>query len=825
MSDSEDLIRKLLVATSPNCVVPPSTPIEEFSGLAFVGIAPADQEVMLGEPFVGPSGRVLDGCLFMAGINRKSSWVGNLCPVRLQSDRGLSKWEVDILRVPLIEALQKLKPKVVVTLGAEPTRALLNVPDVQIMSMRSHVYEVPELPGTKIIPSIHPSFALRQSLALVALLVNDLMIAKKVLKGGERYKPWTYTEIKSIAELRQVLETHRGQKMCLDTEATSQHPQIAELFMISFAFEDDLDHGYVIHTPTKYFGDNDELPGPPELLDGRNHPTPREDVLAVFKEYDYDTIIFNMLYDYIVLGRCGYEPRVYVDPMYAFGSLDEECPKSLDVLGSFFSGIGPYTMDYKSTDLSQWLPYSACDAVNTNRVWHSIAPRFKDKAKDFVLFKYLMPLLKKLAETSMIGCYVDLSRLDVVDEKMARDIATKISMLHGVAGYEFNHRSNDQLALVFQKLGIPTLGKTKKTGKPSFRKELLEKLSDRYPFVALIRETKSLEKMYSSYIKNIRVYLDDHSRVHTNFDIKKTGRLSAREPALQTLPRDSVILELFAARPGCVLIKCDFSAAEMRWLGFLAGEKKWLNPFLDIHRSNASFFYQVPVDQVTDTMRQEVKFLGFGKVYGSGIQTLAKQLGCSEQEAAQREDRFFETFPNVKKFMESQKDRVLNMGFVTNYFGLERHFHYDVNFGTDQDKARAVREAYNFGPQSATAMWTNMSLMKIQEWFENHLPNSRVVLQIHDAIVAEVPIEDLFTAAHAIWKIMRRPVDRKTGFYVPTDVSIGPNLLHQAKVIPFYVTNFEEAWDAYMSKMRTEVGDGARERSEDSILRAVPEVS
>lgn len=800
MGDAEDLIKKILVSTSPNCVVPASTPTGEFSGLAFVGIAPAEKEVEQGEPFVGPSGQVLDGCLFMAGIPRNTTWIGNLCPVRLPSDRGLSKWEVDILRVPLIEALQKLKPKVVVTLGAEPTRALLNIPDVQIMLQRSHVYESPELPGTKIIPSIHPSFALRQSLALIALLVNDLMISKKVLNGGERYRPWTYTEIKSIEELRQVLEMHRGQKMCLDTEATSQHPQIAELFMISFAFEDEQDHGYVIHTPTKHFGDHDELPGPPELLDGRNHPTPREDVLEIFKEYDYDTIVFNMLYDYIVLGRFGYRPKVFVDPMYAFALLDEECPKSLDVLGSFFSGIAPYTMDYKSTVVSEWVPYSACDAVNTNRVWKAIAARFEVKAKNFILFKYLMPLLHDLAKMSMTGCYVDLSRLNVVDSKMMQDIKTKISMLHGVAGYEFNHRSNDQLAKVFQKLGIPTIGKTKKTGKPSFRKELLEKLADRYPFVALIRETKSLEKMYSSYIKNIRNYLDEYSRVHTNFDVKKTGRLSASEPALQTLPRDSVILELFAAKPGCVLIKCDFSAAEMRFLGFLAGEKKWLNPFLDIHRSNASFFYQVPVDEVTPAMRQEVKFLGFGKVYGSGIQTLAKQLNCSEMEAAQREERFFETFPNVKKYMEQQKERVLSCGYVTNYFGLERHFHYDVNFGNEPDKARAIREAYNFGPQSATAMWTNLSLMKVQEWFENHLPNSKVVLQIHDAIVAEVPVEDLYTAAYAIWKIMRRPVDRQSGFFVPGDVSIGPNLLHQSKIIPFYITNFEEAWDAYMKK-------------------------
>lgn len=800
MNNAIELVHRLLKQSSPNAIVPPETPTKDFSGIAFVGIAPADTEVLTGQVFSGPSGQVLDKCLAMANIDRQTTWIGNLCPVRLSGDRGLAKWEVDVLRQPLIESLQKLKPKVVVPLGAEPTRALLNVADVSIMLHRSHVYESAELPGTKIIPSIHPSYALRQSLALVALLTNDLLITKKVLRGEDRYRPWTYEVVESISHLRHIFDKHRGQRMCLDSEATSRNPQVAELFMASFAFTGNLDHGYVIHTPTENFIDS----GPPSLLDGRNHKTSREEVLKVFSEYDFETIMFNLLYDYILFSRFGYTPKVYADPMYAFALLDENCPKSLDVLGSFFSGIGPYTMDYSSTDVKEWLPYAACDAINTNRVWNHIEPKFDDKIKNFLLYKYLMPLLERLAKTSQIGCHVDLSRLDVVDKAITGEIQQKISTMHSIAGFEFNHRSNDQLANAFEKLRIPIIGRTKKTGKPSFRKELLEKLADKYPFAKLIRETKSLEKLYSSYIKNIYNYVDANARVHTNFDIKKTGRLSASEPALQTLPRDSVILELFAAKPGHILIKCDFSAAELRWLGFLSGEKKWLNPTMDLHVSNASFFYQVPVDQVTKSMRQEVKFLGFGKVYGSGVQTLAKQLGCSEAEAAEREERFFATFPNVKRFMDLEREKVLNNHYVSNYYGLERHFHYDMNFGNDQDQAKCIREAYNFGPQSATAMWTNMSLMKVQEWFEEHLPESNVILQIHDAVIAEVPIKDLYVASKAIWKILRRPICQKTGFFLPVDVSIGPNLLHQTKVIPFHVENFDEAFEGFHSKFKKE---------------------
>lgn len=800
MNTAEDLIQHLLYRTSPNAIVPPELPSKDFSGLAFVGIAPADTEVMTGQVFSGPSGQVLNGCLSLTKIDRATTWIGNLCPVRLAGDRGLTKWEVDLLRVPLIEALKKLKPKVVMPLGAEPTRALLNIPDVSIMLHRSHVYESPELPDIKIIPSIHPSYALRQSLALVALLTNDLMIAKKVLNGQGRYWPWNYEVIESKEHLRHVFELHRGHRMCLDSEATSRNPQVAEIFMASFAFTNDLDKGYVVHIPSKYYNGS----GPPTLLDGSNHPTPREDILPIFGEYNFETIIFNLLYDYILFARYGYTPKVYADPMYAFALLDENCPKSLDILGSFFSGIGPYTMDYSSDVVEDWLPYAACDAVNTNRVWAHIEPKFNDKGKQFLLFKYLMPLLERLAKTSQIGCHVDLSRLSDVDSKITHDIQQKIATMHSITGFEFNHRSGDQLAKAFEKLKIPVLGRSKKTGKPSFRKELLEKLADRYPFAGLIRETKSLEKLYSSYIKNIYNYVDSNARVHTNFDVKKTGRLSAREPALQTLPRDSVILELFAAKPGHILIKCDFSAAELRWLGFLSGERKWLNPTMDLHVSNASFFYQVPPEQVTKAMRQEVKFLGFGKVYGSGVQTLAKQLGCSEAEALEREERFFSTFPNVKRFMDNEREKVIQNGYVSNYYGLERHFHYDMNFGNDQDQAKCIREAYNFGPQSATAMWTNMSLMKVQEWFEKHLPTANVILQVHDAIVVEAPVPDLYVAAKAMWKILRRPICKKTGFFLPADVAIGPNLLHQAKVIPFDAQDFDEAFEAFHSKFNEE---------------------
>jgi uracil-DNA glycosylase family 4 len=788
MSTIPDYVKNLLLQSSPNAIVPPQKPVRPFNGLAFVGIAPGSDEVEQGQVFCGPSGQILNKALYFSGIDRTECWIGNLIPCKLPGNRTPSKGEVMLFREQLIQALKEIQPKVIVTMGAEPTRAFFPETDIQIMTMRSHVLECPELPGVQIMPTIHPSYILRQSLSLAALLINDLMISKELLQGKPRYRPWTYEFITSLEQLDSILTANKGTLMFLDTEATSTNPHQAELFMISFCFADNIDKGYCIHTPSLYY---DGLMGPEELLDGTSHLTPREKALEVFKRHNFQTGVFNMLYDYVLLQRFGYSPDVYVDPMYAFTLIDENCPKSLSNLGSFFSGIGPYTMDYTSVDIDQWIPYAACDAVNSARVWEATKKHFEELSKKNLLFKYLMPLLRTLAKVSINGLGVNLEKLGEVDKHLSREIGSKVHMMQQAVGFSFNHRSSDQLAKVFQKLGIPIRGKTK-TGKPSFNKEVLSGLSERYPFVQTLLEVKSMEKMHSSYVKNIQNYVDSNNRVHTNFDIKKTGRLSATEPALQTLPRKSIILELFAAKPNHTLIKCDFSAAELRWMGFLSGQHEWLDPTIDIHVNNASFFFKVPRESVSSEMRTKVKFIAFGKIYGSSDSLLAKQLKTSEHEAKKLNEIFFKTFPKVYEYMVRTEEKVNEIGSLQNWYGLERHFFFDMQFGAPGDRARAVREGYNFGPQSTVAMWTNMSLMKVHNWLEKNMPEAKVVLQIHDAIVVECPNDLLPKAINAIWQILRRPICKKTGFFLPVDTSIGPDLLHQELIIPFYVQNLEE---------------------------------
>ena len=789
MSTIQDYVKNLLLQSTPNAVVPAQKPTKPFCKLAFVGIAPSTEEVEQGKVFVGPSGQILDKCLQFAGIDREECWTGNLIPCKLPGNRTPSRGEVQLFRGNLIQTMKEIQPKVIVTMGAEPTRAFFPDTDIQIMTMRSHVLECEDLPGVQIIPSIHPSYVLRQSLSLASLLINDLILTKDVLAGKPRYRPWTYEFITSLEQLESLLTAHKGELLFLDTEATSTNPSQAQLFIVSFCFSGDPDKGYVIHTPSMLY---DGEMGAPELLDGIGHKTPREKVLEVFKRHNFQTGIFNMLYDYILLQRFGYSPDVHIDPMYAFTLIDENCPKSLSTLGSFFSGIGPYSMsDYASVDLQEWLPYAACDAVNSARVWNAIKKNFEEPTKKNLLFKYLMPVLKTLAKISITGLGVNLEKLGEVDHQLSRDIGEKTHLMQQAVGFSFNHRSGDQLEKVFQKLGIPIRGKTK-TGKASFRKEMLEGMAERYPFVQTLLDVKHMEKMHSSYVKNIQNYVDVHNRVHTSFDIKKTGRLSAKEPALQTLPRKSIILELFAARPGHTLIKCDFSAAELRWMGFLSGQYEWLDPTVDIHVNNASFFFKVPREQVGKEMRQQVKFIAFGKIYGSSDALLAKQLKISEHEAKKLNETFFKTFPKVYNYMVRTEEKVNDTGHVSNWYGLERHFFFDMQFGAAGDRARAVREAYNFGPQSTVAMWTNLSLIKVQDWLEKNMPEANVVLQIHDAVIVEAPNDQLPRAIAAIWQILRRPICKKTGFFLPVDTSIGPDLLHQELIIPFWVQNLDE---------------------------------
>jgi DNA polymerase-1 len=227
-------------------------------------------------------------------------------------------------------------------------------------------------------------------------------------------------------------------------------------------------------------------------------------------------------------------------------------------------------------------------------------------------------------------------------------------------------------------------------------------------------------------------------------------------------------------------------------MGFLSGQHEWLDPTIDIHVNNASFFFKVPRESVSSEMRTKVKFIAFGKIYGSSDSLLAKQLKTSEHEAKKLNEIFFKTFPKVYEYMVRTEEKVNEIGTLQNWYGLERHFFFDMQFGAPGDRARAVREGYNFGPQSTVAMWTNMSLMKVHNWLEKNMPEAKVVLQIHDAIIVECPNDLLPKAINAIWQILRRPICKKTGFFLPVDTSIGPDLLHQELIIPFYVQNLEE---------------------------------
>jgi len=397
-------LQSLLVQSVPNAVVPPQLPSKPFCGLAIVGIAPAEDEILAGQCFVGPSGQVLNKCLEIAGVDRDACWVGNLIPCKLPNNRAPSRSEVALFSGPLLDSLRKVNPKVVLALGAEPTRAFFPDTDVQIMMMRSHVLECESIQHLQVVPSIHPAFVLRRDLPFASLLINDIEIARNLLQGIPRYRPWTYEVIRSIPELEKILSEHRDELMFIDTEATSTNPHTAELFMISFSFESDEDKGYVIHCPTKFYTTS---LGAEELLNGIGHSTSREDVLPVFQKFNLRCGIFNLLYDYILLKRHGYTPNVVVDVMYAFTLIDENMPKSLPVLGSILSGIGPYTMNYDSVDLNEWIPYSACDAVNTVRVWSAMKKHFEDPTRKNNLFKYLVPVLKTLAGMSITGLGID----------------------------------------------------------------------------------------------------------------------------------------------------------------------------------------------------------------------------------------------------------------------------------------------------------------------------------------------------------------------------------------------------------------------------------
>lgn len=393
-----------------------------------------------------------------------------------------------------------------------------------------------------------------------------------------------------------------------------------------------------------------------------------------------------------------------------------------------------------------------------------------------------LPLTKNLAEMEWNGITIDQAMLDEVTEEMTKKVQALEQQAFDQAGEQFNLNSPKQLgALLFEKLGLPVIKKTK-TGY-STDVSVLEALQGEHPIIETLIRYRQLSKLLSTYLLGLHPLINPATgRIHTHFNqmATVTGRLSSTEPNLQNIPTRTEVgkrmREMFV--PGKdydLLMSCDYSQVELRVMASIAQDELLLDSFRhgqDVHARTASEIFGVPLDQVTPYMRSKAKTVNFGIIYGISDFGLARQLGVPRGEAAQYIESYFARYTGVKDYMEREKQKAREMGYVETLFGRRRYLP-DINAKNFNRRSFAERTAINTPIQGTAADIIKVAMLKVAENLKKAQVKSRVLLQVHDELVLEVTEEEKDQVAQIVKDTMEHAVELAVPLVA--DVATGKN--------------------------------------------------
>ena len=345
---------------------------------------------------------------------------------------------------------------------------------------------------------------------------------------------------------------------------------------------------------------------------------------------------------------------------------------------------------------------------------------------------------------------------------MQKELAECTERIYAVTGETFNIRSSQQLAnILTTKLNLSVQGKTK-GGQLSTSQQNLEKLVGQHPVIEAILHYRKLEKLRSTYLEPLPRLVDAKSRIHTTFDQMgtATGRLSSKDPNLQNIPVRGEMGErmrsCFVASEGCLLLASDYSQIELRMLAHMSQDPTLLDAFQnnrDIHAHTASVIYDVPLDAVTKEQRRSAKTINFGLIYGMGAVKLAQELHVTSNEAKAFITNYFAKLTRLKQFYEEVVHKAKQDGFVVTVGGRRRNLP-DLLSANNQLSAQAGRQAINTVIQGSAADVIKMAMLAVANDSELAARKARLLLQVHDELVMEVPEESALACGERLASIM-----------------------------------------------------------------------
>ena len=569
----------------------------------------------------------------------------------------------------------------------------------------------------------------------------------------------------------------------LDTETDSLEPMLARIVGISFSVQ----AGEAAYIPLRHSG-----PDAPQQL-------PLDEVLARLKPWLEDEskpkLGQNLKYDTHVFANHGIALRgIRHDTMlqsyvleahktHGLGALGERYLSRAGVSYEDLCGKGVHQIPFAQVDVDKAAHYSAEDSDMCLQVHQILWPRIEAEAGLTRIYRDIeMPASALLARIERNGVLIDGPRLQAQSHELAQRLVAIEQEAYGIAGQPFNMGSPKQIGdILFTKLGLPVVKKTA-TGAPSTDEEVLEKLSADYPLPAKILEYRGLAKLKSTYTDKLPLQVNASTgRVHTNYAqaVAVTGRLSSNEPNLQNIPIRTAegrrVREAFVAPPGHVIVSADYSQIELRIMAHISEDPGMLKAFgdnIDIHRATASEVFGVPVGEVSTEHRRYAKTINFGLIYGMGAFGLASSLGIEQKAAKDYIDRYFTRFAGVREYMERTKDFARDKGYVETLFG-RRIYLPEIKGGNGPRKAGAERQAINAPMQGTAADLIKLAMIAVQAELDRQNKATRIVMQVHDELVFEVPESELEWIKAEVPKLMAGVAQ----FKVPllAEVGVGSN--------------------------------------------------
>src|ERR1700744_6203754 len=557
---------------------------------------------------------------------------------------------------------------------------------------------------------------------------------------------------------------HAAELTSFDTETTSLGPMTAQIVGLSFSVEP----GRAAYVPVAHRG-----PDAPEQL-------PRDEVLAKLKPWlesaDHKKVGQHLKYDEQVLANYGIEMRgIEHDTLLQSYVLESHRTHDMDSLAlrhlgmktikyEEVAGKGASQIGFDEVALEQAAEYAAEDADITLRLHQAMYPQVAaEKALDHVYQAIEVPTSRVLRKMERTGVLVDADKLRAQSSEIATRLIQLESEAYVLAGGEFNLGSPKQIGQIFfEKLELPVVKKTP-SGAPSTDEEVLQKLAEDYPLPKILLEHRGLSKLKSTYTDKLpRIVNATTGRVHTNYAqaVAVTGRLASNDPNLQNIPvrtgEGRRIREAFIAPPGSKIVSADYSQIELRIMAHISGDESLMRAFKegeDVHRATASEVFSVTPLEVDNDQRRIAKVIHFGLIYGMSSFGLASNLGITRDAAKLYIDRYFARYPGVAAYMENTRMSAKANGFVETVFG-RRLWLPEINGGNGPRRQAAERAAINAPMQGTAADLIKLSMIAVQKWLDESRIGTRMIMQVHDELILEVPDEELSQVRERLPELM-----------------------------------------------------------------------